>query len=66
MPKIKTNKAASKRFRRTGGGKWIRRRAFSRHLLTHKSRKRKRSYHSDKIISPTDMVRVRALLPNAG
>lgn len=66
MPKIKTNRAASKRFKRTGGGKWVRRRAFGRHKLTDKSRKRKRSYKGAREISSTDMVRVRALMPNAG
>lgn len=66
MPKIKTNKAAAKRFRRTGGGKWVRRRAFGKHLLTTKSRKRKRSYKGIRVIDHSDMVRVRRLLPNAG
>ena len=66
MPKIKTNRAAAKRFARTGSGKWVRRKAFSRHLLTVKSRKRKRHYKGIRVISATDMVRVRQLLPNAG
>lgn len=66
MPKMKTNKAASKRFRTTGSGKWVRRRAFKRHLLTVKNRKRKRSYHGVKIIHSSDMDRVRALMPNDG
>ena len=65
MPKIKTNKAASKRFRRTGTGKWVRRRAFGRHKLTGKSRKRKRTFQGEPVIHHTDMDRVRALMPNA-
>ena len=65
MPKIKTNRAAFKRFRRTAGGKWMRRHAFGRHLLTGKPRKRKRALKGDEVISKTDMVRVRRLLPNA-
>lgn len=42
MPKIKTHKGASKRFKITGGGKIKRNRAFKSHILTKKSRKRKR------------------------
>ena len=42
MPKLKTRKAAAKRFQATGGGKFLRRRAFRNHLLDHKSPKRKR------------------------
>ncbi|MFY7696258.1 MAG: 50S ribosomal protein L35, partial [Cyanobium sp.] len=42
MPKLKTRKAAAKRFRATGSGKFVRRRAFRNHLLDHKSPKRKR------------------------
>lgn len=63
MPKIKTKRAAAKRFNKTGGGKWMRRKPFSRHLLTDKSRKRKRSYHSVHSVSPTDVGRVRQMLP---
>ena len=65
MPKMKTNRAAAKRFNRTAGGKWMRRRAFSRHLLTTKSRKRKRSYQGAHAIDSTDLKRVRRLLPYA-
>ncbi|MBI4178278.1 50S ribosomal protein L35 [bacterium] len=66
MPKIKTNRAAFKRFRRTGTGKWMRRKAFKRHLMTVKSRKRKRSLKGLEIIDAADMKRVRRLMPNAG
>lgn len=63
MPKIKTKRAAAKRFARTGGGKIRRRHAFGRHLLTHKSRKRKRSYKGVSTIHSTDEGRVRQMLP---
>ena len=43
MPKLKTHKGASKRFKKTGTGKVVRGHAFARHILTSKSRKRKRS-----------------------
>ncbi|MCY4360346.1 MAG: 50S ribosomal protein L35, partial [Cyanobacteria bacterium MAG APA_bin_95] len=42
MPKLKTRRAAAKRFRITGTGKLQRRHAFRNHLLGHKSSKRKR------------------------
>ena len=42
MPKLKTHKGAAKRFKKTGTGKITRRHAFARHILTSKSRKRKR------------------------
>ena len=42
MPKLKTRKAAAKRFKATATGKFMRRRAFRNHLLDHKSTKLKR------------------------
>src|SRR5207249_243701 len=45
MPKLKTHKGASKRFKKTGTGKVVRNHAFARHILTSKSRKRKRKLH---------------------
>ncbi len=42
MPKLKTHKGASKRFKKTGTGKVVRHHAFARHILTSKSRARKR------------------------
>lgn len=42
MPKVKTNSGAKKRFKVTATGKIKRRRAFHSHLLTKKSKKRKR------------------------
>ena len=43
MPKMKTNRGAAKRFRRTGSGKFKRAQSFRRHILTKKSTKRKRN-----------------------
>ena len=43
MPKMKSNRAAKKRFSRTGTGKVKRSKAFTSHILTHKSTKRKRN-----------------------
>jgi len=63
MPKIKTNKAAAKRFKRSGTGKWIRHKAFGRHLLTHKSAKTKRNLRKPAVLDPANQRRVRMLLP---
>ena len=42
MPKIKTCRAAAKRFKKTGTGKLVRNKAYKSHILTKKSQKRKR------------------------
>ncbi len=64
MPKIKTNRAAAKRFKKTGSGKYVFRKANSSHILTKKTRKRKRSLRQDQVIDKTNMREVRLLLPN--
>lgn len=63
MPKMKTNRGAAKRIRRTKTGKFKRNCAYGRHLLTRKSPKRKRNLRSPKILSQADMVRTKRLLP---
>ena len=47
MPKIKTNRAAAKRFKKTGTGKLKRNKAYKSHILTKKSTKRKRNLRQD-------------------
>jgi len=64
MPKIKTNRAAAKRFKKTGSGKYKFRKANSSHILTKKTTKRKRSLRLDQIIDARDMKEVKRLLPN--
>ena len=64
MPKIKTKKSASKRFTVTGSGRIKRNKAFSSHILTKKSTKRKRGLRSPDLVSETDMRRVKLMLPN--
>jgi large subunit ribosomal protein L35 len=54
MPKMRTSSAAKKRFRLTGSGKLMRRRAFRTHLLEHKSAKRRRFKRRDKEMVPAD------------
>ncbi|MBI9089548.1 MAG: 50S ribosomal protein L35 [Desulfobacterium sp.] len=64
MPKIKTNRAAAKRFKKTGSGKFKFRKANSSHILTKKTTKRKRSLRLDQIVSASDTKSVKRLLPN--
>jgi large subunit ribosomal protein L35 len=64
MPKIKTCRAAAKRFKRTGTGKYKFRKSHSSHILTKKTTKRKRSLRVDQMIDQDNMVAVRRLLPN--
>ena len=65
MPKIKTNRAAAKRFKVTKRGKVKKKHAFTSHILTKKSRKRKRNLRKSACLSPVEAKRVRKLLPNA-
>ena len=64
MPKIKTNRAAAKRFKTTGTGKFKFRKANSSHILTKKTRKRKRSLRLDQVIDKADVKSVKRLMPN--
>jgi large subunit ribosomal protein L35 len=63
MPKMKTNRAAAKRFKRTGSGKVKRGHAFARHHLGLKSRKRKRRLGSSAIAEKTEKRHLQKLLP---
>ncbi len=63
MPKMKTRKAAAKRFKQTGTGKYMHNRAGARHILTKKSSKRKRRLGQCAEISATENARIRAALP---
>lgn len=63
MPKLKTNRAAAKRFRKTAKG-FKRGQANRRHILTKMSRKRKRQLRGGTAVHETDVGRVTKLLPN--
>jgi len=63
MPKLKTRKAAKKRFKITGTGKVMRGRAGRRHLLEWRPSKKKRSKRGMQVISPTDKKRVKVMMP---
>lgn len=64
MPKQKTNSGAKKRFRVTGSGKIKRKKAFTSHILTKKSPKRKRNLRQSTLVHPADKSNVMRLLPN--
>lgn len=63
MPKMKTNRAAAKRFKRTGSGKIRRMKANKSHILTKKTRKRKRNLRKSTILSDADLRRVKGMVP---
>ena len=63
MPKLKTHKGASKRFKKTATGKVVRRHAFARHILTSKARSRKRKLGQGVIADETDQAKLRGMLP---
>ena len=63
MPKLKTHKGASKRFKKTASGKLVRHHAFARHILTSKSRARKRRLKASSIVDKADEARVKLMLP---
>lgn len=62
MPKAKTHSGASKRFRLTGTGKLMRRRANRNHLLEHKSSTRTRRLAGEVPLTAADHTKVRHLL----
>jgi large subunit ribosomal protein L35 len=63
MPKIKTRKAAAKRFKVTGSGKILHRKSWKKHLLEHKSSERKRRISGMKQVHERDEENVRLMLP---
>jgi large subunit ribosomal protein L35 len=63
MPKLKTHKGASKRFKKTGTGKVVRNHAFARHILTSKTRKRKRKLHKDAVADDANQPALKRMLP---
>ncbi len=65
MPKIKTNRAAAKRFTLTKSGKVKRNKAYCSHILTSKSTKRKRNLRKSALIAPVEQRNIRRLIPYA-
>ena len=63
MPKIKTNRAAAKRFKKTATGKLKRNKAYKSHILTKKSTKRKRNLRQATITDATNVKNMKKVLP---
>ena len=61
--KMKTSRAAAKRFKVTGSGKLMRNKAYKRHILTKKSTKRKRNLRQATITDPTNAKVMKRILP---
>ena len=64
MPKIKTNRAAAKRFKKTGSGKYKFRKSHASHILNKKTTKRKRGFRQDQVLDKSNEREVKRLLPN--
>ena len=62
MPKVKTNSSAKKRFKLTGTGEITFQKAFERHILTKKSKKRKRAMRQKGVVDTTNKRSVLRLL----
>ncbi|MBN2538995.1 MAG: 50S ribosomal protein L35 [Deltaproteobacteria bacterium] len=63
MPKIKTHRGAAKRFSLTAKGKVKRSKAYSSHILTKKTTKRKRSLRKSDLLNKRDMNGIKKLIP---
>ena len=63
MPKLKTNRGAAKRFKKTASGGYKSKHSHLRHILTQKSTSRKRSLRSPDTIEKVDVPMVKRMLP---
>ena len=63
MPKIKTSRAAAKRFKKTGSGQLKRMKAYKSHILTKKSQKRKRNLRKATVVDSTNVKSMKKALP---
>ena len=63
MPKMKTTKAAAKRFKKTATGLLKRNKAYKSHILTKKSQKRKRNLRKAAITDATNVKNMKKILP---
>lgn len=63
MPKMKTNRSAAKRLKKTGTGKLKRRKSMHGHILTKKSPKRKRSLRKATLVHKTFAKKIGVLIP---
>lgn len=63
MPKMKTHKGASKRFKRTGTGKVMHKKAGMRHIQRSKTKRRKRRLNIPAVLTKTNAKRVDRIMP---
>jgi len=63
MPKIKSHRGAAKRFKKTASGKFLRSKAFKRHILTSKPTRRKRHLRGTAVAAKVDVARLKKMLP---
>lgn len=63
MPKMKTSRAAAKRFKVTGTGKLMRNKAYKSHILTKKTTKRKRNLRKATVMDQTNVRNMKKILP---
>ncbi len=63
MPKMKTKRAAAKRFKKTGSGKLKRNKAYKSHILTKKSPKRKRNLRKSTVTDKTNEKNMKKIMP---
>jgi len=61
--KIKTHRGAAKRFKRTKNGKFLRGSAFKQHILSSKTRKRKRKLRGLTTVADVDVAKLARMLP---
>ncbi len=64
MPKLKTNRGAAKRFKKTGSGGYKHRQSHRNHILTKKSSKRMRQLRHMKCVHDSDIAAIDQMLPN--
>ncbi len=65
MPKLKTNRGAAKRFKKTASGRFKRSQGYLNHILTKKSTKRKRHLRHAELVDAADQAAVKRMLPYA-
>ena len=63
MPKLKTHRGAAKRFKKTKTGKFLRSKAFKRHILSSKTTKRKRGLRGLTVVADADAAKLARMLP---
>jgi large subunit ribosomal protein L35 len=62
MPKMKSNRGASKSFKKTASGRFKRKKAYKSHILTSKTTKRKRSLRKGTLVDVSEQKRVRIMV----